>query len=71
MLWNKLEYVDQVKIIDKIVSLLETEEDPIAQDGLMAAIYELEIWSNSPVKTLDVLDGENVVIAIDSIEDNI
>lgn len=48
MLWNELEYKEQLKIIDKIVSLLEREEDSSSQDGLMAAVHELELWSNSP-----------------------
>lgn len=58
MLWNELEYKDQMKIIDKIVSLLEKEDDSDTQDGLMAAIHELELWSNSPCQVLD----ENAVV---------
>lgn len=67
MLWNKLEYQEQLQIIDKIVSLLEKEEDPRVQDGLMAAIHELELWSNSPIQSLE--PEENIVFATDPMDD--
>lgn len=48
MIWNELDYSLQQKVMDKIVDLLKTEEDDEMQDGLIAAIHELEVWSNTP-----------------------
>lgn len=48
MIWNKLNYGLRQKVIDRIVTLLESEEDSDMQDGLIAAVHELEVWSNSP-----------------------
>jgi len=69
MLWNELEYSDQMKIIDRIVSLLEKEDDSLMQDGIIAAIHELEVWSNSPCQILD--EDVLVVQATDSWEEDI
>lgn len=52
MIWNQLPYELQQKVIDKVVTLLETEEDESIQDGLIAAVHELEVWSNSPCDIL-------------------
>jgi hypothetical protein len=52
MIWNQLPYELQQKIIDRIVTLLETEDDDHMQDGLIAAIHELEVWSNSPCEII-------------------
>lgn len=54
MIWNQLDYNLQQKVIDRIVTLLETEEDSNMQDGLIAAVHELEVWSNSPCEVLDI-----------------
>jgi hypothetical protein len=51
MQWNELEYSFQMKIIDRIASLLK--EDDEMKDGIIAAIHELEIWSNSPCLPLE------------------
>ncbi len=56
MLWNQLDYPLQSKVIDRIVDLLKDEEDDTMQDGIIAAVHELEVWSNSPCQTLDVED---------------
>lgn len=48
MIWNKLSHDLQQKVIDRIVTLLETEEDSAMQDGLIAAVHELEVKSNTP-----------------------
>ena len=48
MIWNELDYGLQVKVIDRIVELLKDEENGDMQDGLIAAIHELEVWSNTP-----------------------
>lgn len=62
MQWNQLEYSFQQKIIDKIVSLLEGENNEEIQDGIIAALHELELWSNSPIliKTND--DFEEMLV---------
>lgn len=54
MIWNRLNYNLQQKVIDCIVTLLESEEDSNIQDGLIAAVHELEVWSNSPCQILDI-----------------
>lgn len=53
MIWNQLPYELQQKVIDRIVTLLEDEEDDVMQDGLIAAVHELEVWSNSPCQIID------------------
>lgn len=63
MLWNELEYSAQLRVLDKIVSLLEKEEDCLMQDGLMAAVHELETWSNTPCQSIDSYD-DHVKVAI-------
>jgi len=52
MRWNHLDYSLQQKVIDRIVTLLETEENETMQDGLIAAVHELEIWSNTPCQII-------------------
>jgi hypothetical protein len=49
MIWNELDYTTQMKVIDRIVELLRDEDDDSMQDGIIAAVHELEIWSNSPI----------------------
>ncbi len=58
MLWNHLEYSTQSKVIDRIVDLLKDEEDDLMQDGIIAAVHELEVWSNSPCH---IIEGETVL----------
>jgi len=62
MLWNHLEYSTQSKVIDRIVDLLKDEEDDLMQDGIIAAVHELEVWSNSPCQ---VMEG-NVAIGVEA-----
>lgn len=61
MQWNELEYSFQMKVIDRIASLLK-EEDEMSY-GIIAAIHELEIWSNSPCSILE--DEQFVVESVD------
>ena len=49
MIWTDLDFTTQEKVIDKIVELLKNEDDDLVQDGLMAAVHELELWSNRPI----------------------
>lgn len=49
MTWNQLNYELQKQVINALIKSLETEEDSLMQDGIMAAINELELWSNSPI----------------------
>jgi hypothetical protein len=49
MIWNELDYVTQMRVVDRIVDLLKDENDDLMQDGIIAAVHELEIWSNSPI----------------------
>ena len=53
MIWNELPYELQQKVINRIVTLLETESNTDMQDGLIAAVHELEVWSNTPCQIQD------------------
>lgn len=53
MIWNELPYHLQSKVIDRIVDCLKDEEDDAMQDGLIAAVHELEVWSNSPCTVVE------------------
>lgn len=52
MLWNELDYSIQAMVIDKIVDILRNEDNDIMQDGIMAAVHELELWSNKNLEEL-------------------
>lgn len=52
MIWNQLPYELQQKVINRIVTLLETESDDAMQDGIIAAVHELEVWSNTPCEII-------------------
>lgn len=49
MIWNELNYDIQKIVIDKIVDLLKEENNSLTQDAIIAAVHELQIWSNSPI----------------------
>lgn len=68
MLWNELDYDDQIKVLDKISSLVEKEKDSIVKSGLVAALNELDIWSNTPCnEPVDIYKEEfDVSLAFDS-----
>jgi len=63
MLWNHLKYNLQQKVIDRIVDLLKDEEDDAMVDGIIAAVHELEVWSNSPCTVID--EQGNTVLAVE------
>jgi hypothetical protein len=42
-----------MKVVDRIVDLLKDEEDDTMQDGIIAAVHELEVWSNSPCQIVE------------------
>jgi hypothetical protein len=42
-----------MKVVDRIVDLLKDEEDGTMQDGIIAAVHELEVWSNSPCQIIE------------------
>lgn len=63
MLWNNLDYNLQAAVIDRIVDLLKTEEDDAMQDGIMAAVHELELWSNKSLEELHAKAESYVAIA--------
>jgi hypothetical protein len=51
MQWNELDWDTQMIIVDRISSLLS--EDDEMNVGIIAAISELEIWSNSPCTVME------------------
>jgi hypothetical protein len=53
MLWNELDFNFQEKVIDRIIDILKEDNSDDMQYGIMAAIHELECWSNSPCKVID------------------
>jgi hypothetical protein len=69
MLWNELDYDLQSKVIDKIVDLIRDEDDNEVVDGIMSAVHELEVWSNSPCIIMDE-DKGFVAEAIDPFSEN-
>ncbi len=60
--WNELSFEQQKKILGLIEDLLLRQTDIELQDGLVAAMVELEMWSNSPCPVLDV-DSEGPYIS--------
>ena len=62
ILWNELSYETQLKVMDLVEELLLEQSDIDMQDGLAAALKELEIWSNSPCEVIDS-ENESVFIA--------
>jgi hypothetical protein len=50
MQWNNIDYDMQMKILDRIGDLILQETDESMQFGIAAAITELEVWSNSPIR---------------------
>lgn len=59
MEWNKLDYDFQMEILDKLSKLADKEKDPIVKEGIIAAIHELEIWSNSPTQEMIATYDDN------------
>lgn len=53
MQWNNLDYEVQVKIMSLIEDLLLEQTDIEIQDGMVAALKELEMWSNTPCPTTE------------------
>lgn len=51
MQWNELDWATQMKVIDRIATLLR--EDDEMKAGVIAAIHELEVWSNSPCLVIE------------------
>ena len=60
MIWNNLSYDLQCKVIDRIVDLLKDEENDAMVDGIIAAVHELEVWSNSPCTVVET-NGQTVL----------
>jgi len=52
MLWNELSYEAQQTILDKIANLVSKESDVNIKQGLVAALNELDAWSNNPCPEL-------------------
>lgn len=48
MLWNECDYELQERVLLRISFLISQEKNLEIKDGLIAAINELEIWSNHP-----------------------
>lgn len=52
-LWNEIDYDTQKRVMDLIEELLLKRTDEDLQDGMAAALSELEIWSNSPCQIVE------------------
>lgn len=63
MLWNELSYPDQVKILSLIEDLLLRQTEEKIQDGLVAALVELETWDNSPCRGLTSIEDQKAMQA--------
>lgn len=51
--WNNVNYKTQKKILDMLEELLLRQTDFEVQDAMVAAIVELEVWSNRPCPVQD------------------
>ena len=60
-MWNELDYETQKRVMDLVEDLLLKQTDITMQDGLAAALTELEIWSNSPIRIVKDENGEPYV----------
>jgi hypothetical protein len=65
MLWNQLDYGVQAMVIDRIVDLLKEENDSLVQDGIIAAVHELELWSNKDLDELHNKANDYVATAVE------
>lgn len=57
MLWNELTWEMQMQVVDKIEEVLLKETNVEMQDAIVAAMNELEIWSNTPCKIIEDFRG--------------
>jgi hypothetical protein len=48
MLWNEFDYDIQTEVLSKIQTLIKKEHNLLLKRGIVAALNELETWSNSP-----------------------
>lgn len=55
VMWSHLQYIDQIKVMNKIAELIESQTDETMRVGLAAALTELEIWSNTPLEVVNAL----------------
>lgn len=53
MQWNNFDYQTQKKILDMLEDLLLKQTDIDIQEAMVAAILELEAWSNRPCPVQD------------------
>jgi hypothetical protein len=64
--WNELTFEQQQKILACIEDLLLRQTDIDMQDGLVAAMTELETWSHSPCSIQDTDEfGHYIAMATD------
>lgn len=54
ILWNNVDYKTQRRILGMLEDLLLKQTDFEIQDAMVAAIVELETWSNRPCAVQDV-----------------
>lgn len=57
MLWNELTWEMQMQVVDKIEEVLLKETNADMQDAIVAAMNELEIWSNRECKISQDFEG--------------
>lgn len=55
IMWNHLQHIDQMRAMNKIAELMDSQTDEIMRVALMAALTELEIWSNTPLDLVNAL----------------
>lgn len=63
MQWNDLSWEMQRHVLNKLEEKLLEETDIPTQDAMVAAIQELELWSNTPCPVVD--DEQMVAQAVD------
>jgi hypothetical protein len=65
MQWNDVDYKTQKKILDMLEELLLKQTEFEIQDAMVAAIVELEVWSNRPCPIQDMDNNGSYMIQPD------
>jgi hypothetical protein len=69
MQWNDVDYKTQRKILDMLEDLLLKQTNTDIQEAMVAAILELEAWSNRPCPVqYEDENGPYIAQAVDAVD---
>jgi hypothetical protein len=57
MLWNEVDADLQKKVIAKVEAMLDKTSDRKTYNAILAAMYELQLWSNVPCETHEQIES--------------